>query len=781
MDIGRRGSRAGRSGRSRSTRREWVGGRVVTPFYVTEGGPHRPELILWLELPEQVVVFFELTEPGSAPGSFGASLVKAMESPLIGPPRRPGAVRVKDARLAAEVRRVLPGVPVEQAATPELDQALELLSEAAERDGPPVRHSYFEDGRVGARAVADLFRSAKLLYQLAPWKTAGDDQILRVDIPALGVEAACLSIIGALGESLGLILFPSLEAFERYLDAADAPHSPGAPADMGTSLLSLEFEAGSDLPPEMYREVLEHGWPVAGKRAYPVVRHVDRDCVLRPLTEVDVRIASACAASLAAFFSKHADLFREDASGKPVCESYFNEEDLEVRFTLPYEAGECFPANAGAERRPAASGAEPATTPAPSHAIDEKLVDRMSRYARKRFGTKWVASASAAFRDPDSDEGLRGPWVFYHHGLEGKPVAQWFLEEQGDRLSHEERAWLQAQRSAWLSIWETQDVVPGRSVTLRDLLTGETRVVWDTTVSKSLAKRDAVLARVVDHEGVSVLCGLYPRSLPPQVAEAVLRRVRGRLRRQSGIPVDRLRDERIGRYLIARWEDALEEADLLARRPRRVVNTDGDPLLLTMDHFRFEPANRTEIRRRLASAPDVEVASEAEDPESVFVFSKPSGRTPGGWERTLTGRVVLSGEAMTLETNSVPRADALRAFLERVLGPLITHRVREHTDPIAALQARRNAGDSPAEPAPSEEKDALVLEVKAKHYAGWLDHPLPALDGRTPRETVRSKAGRRKVDLLLREMENHEARVPAERRFDFDPIRRELGLSEGPS
>lgn len=761
-------------------RREWVGGRVVTPFYVTEGGPHRPELILWLELPEQVVVFFDLTEPGAAPGSFGASLVKAMESPLIGPPRRPGAVRVNDARLAAEVRRVLPGVRVEQAATPELDQAIELLSEAAERDGPPVRHSYFEDGRVGARAVADLFRSAQLLYQLAPWKVADDDQILRVDIPALGVEAACLSIIGALGESLGLILFPSLEAFERYLDAADAPPSPGAPVDMGTSLLSLDFEAGSDLPPDMYREVLEHGWPVAGQRAYPVVHHVDRDCVSRPLTEVDVRTASACAASLAAFFSRHADLFRENATEEPVCESYFHEENLEVRFTLPYEAGEWLAINAGAERRLAASGAEPATTPAPSHAIDGKLVDRMSRYARKRFGTKWVASASAAFRNPDPDEGLLGHWVFYHHGLEGKPVAQWFLEEQGDRLSHEERAWLQAQRSAWLSIWETQDVTPGRSVTLRDLLTGETRVVWDTTASKLLAKRDAVLARVVDHEGVSVLCGLYPRSLPPHVAEAVLKRVRGRLRRQSDIPVDRLRDERIGRYLIARWEDALEEADLLARRPRRMVNTDGDPLLLTMDHFRFDPANRTEIQRRLASAPDVEVASEAEDPESVFVFSKPSGRTPGGWERTLTGRVVLSGEALTLETNSVPRADALRALLERVLGPLITHRVREHTDPIAALQARRDAGDSLTEPAPSEEEDALVLEVKAKHYAGWLDHPLPALGGRTPRETVRSKAGQRKVDLLLREMENHEARVPAGRRFDFEPIRRELGLSEGP-
>jgi hypothetical protein len=767
MDIGKHGKR-----------REWVGGRVLPPFYVTEGGLRRPELILWLEMPEQVVVFFELTEPGADPGSFGASLVKAMESPLAGPPRRPSAVRVSDALLAAEVRRVLPEVPVEQAATPELDQALELLSAAAERDRPPARHSYFEDGRVGARAVADLFRSAKLLYHLAPWKVADDDRILRVDIPALGVEAACLSIIGALGENLGLILFPSLEGYQRFADGADEPADEGTPIDMGTSLLSLGFEAGSDLPPEMYREALEHGWPVADQRAYPIVRHVDRDGVLRPLTEADVRTASACAASLVAFFGKHADLFREDADGEPVCESYFDEEDLEVRFTLPYEARPHFPINSGAGPRPAAPDARPASGPAPSHALDAKLAERLSRYARKRFGTAWVASAATAFRNPGASRDFLGAWAFHHHDLEGKPVAQWFLEERADRLPGDELAWLKAQCSAWLSIWETVDVVPGRSLVLRDQLTGETRVVWETAASSSLRKRDAVLARVVDHAGLSVLCGLYPRSLPPRFADAVRERVRGRLRRRGRVPVDRLRGEPIGRYLIARWEEALEEADLLSRRPPRLTNSDGDPLLLTTDHFRLDAADRAAIQRRLQRVEGVEVECAEGDPGAVYVFSKPSGRVPGGWESTLTGRAVLSGEALTLETNSIRRADALRATLERALGPLVSHRAREHSDPLAALKAHRDAGDSFSEPPPSSEQEALLLEVKSRHYAGWLDQPRPALGGQTPRETVRSKAGRRQVDLLLREMENHEARVPAGQRFDFDPIRRELGLSE---
>ena len=50
------------------------------------------------------------------------------------------------------------------------------------------------------------------LYRSAPWESACDDQILRDDIPDLN-EGACLSIIGALGESLGFVLFPSEKGY----------------------------------------------------------------------------------------------------------------------------------------------------------------------------------------------------------------------------------------------------------------------------------------------------------------------------------------------------------------------------------------------------------------------------------------------------------------------------------------------------------------------------------------------------------------------------------------
>ncbi len=69
-----------------------------------------------------------------------------------------------------------------------------------------------------------------------------------------------------------------------------------------------------------------------------------------------------------------------------------------------------------------------------------------------------------------------------------------------------------------------------------------------------------------------------------------------------------------------------------------------------------------------------------------------------------------------------------------------------------------------AAPAPREEP--------AWNEAG---EPIPALDDKTPREAIKTKAGRKRVELLLRQYTHHEAQKPAWQRFDFDQLRAQLG------
>src|SRR5262249_25950021 len=155
--------------------------------------------------------------------------------------------------------------------------------------------------------------------------------------------------------------------------------------------------------------------------------------------------------------------------------------------------------------------------------------------------------------------------------------------------------------NSWLSIWEVQSVTPGVDVTVRDLFTGEERLVLEQSGSREMRPRDAMLARIVDFEGLTVFCGMHPRMLPPRPAATIVSMPRKELRRRATpISVERLR-ERIPfeGWLIA-WDAAVEHHDLESTQLPEIHNTDGDPLLITRDHYVFESGDRSRLEAKLA-------------------------------------------------------------------------------------------------------------------------------------------------------------------------------------
>ena len=767
--MSRRKKRGRGKGRNRPKRRhEWIGGRLSPPIFIHDREePYRPELVIWLAASSGLVIGQDAVAPEDAEGAVARVLLAALDRPLAGPKHRPDVIRVADHALAAEVRAaVADTIPVIVAPTPELDTVVESLIEwmpdSDESD------SYFEGGRIPPEVVAELFTAAAHLYRTAPWKVVADTQVLRMDIPALGVEGACVSILGHLGESLGVLICPSLagyEAFGRTAAGGALEGVGGGRVDLGTHSLSLNFVRGADLPVSMRREAATHAWPVAGPDAYPLVMGVERDGAFRPLVPRDLMIATVCAATLCCFFKAHRNRFALDTS-EPVCGSYaFDPHDIDVRFTFPYEA-----ARPGEAAPPLESGGERAPHMA-LHELDISLTYEIMEFALARFGAAW-RDYEKDFTDADVVPELSAHWAVYHYRIDGTTALDRYLEEYGQRLPPARSAWLEAEAAAWLSVWEVIEVEPGRSLTLRDLLSHEERHVQETTASEQLVTRDAILVRVVDYDGVSILGGVHRRPLPPGHAAEVVRRMRGGwLRRKRAMPLDRLRDEAFGRSLIRRWEAAVARLDERSGLLPDLSNTDGDPLLFTTDHFRIAPGARSMVEARLATLEDVNLPI-PEDP--AYVFLRPGGTRHGNPENMVIGRAVVSGEMLRLETNSRERADALRKRVETACGDRIRYRGREHADPLpdkAALALPDSAPES-FSPVPAQ----LVLDLKQHHYADWPDQPLPALNGQTPREAVRTAKGRTAVDDLLKDMENEERQSQPGAAFDFSEIRRTLGL-----
>ena len=271
---------------------EWVGGLVSMPGYVTgEGEPYRPEMILWMN-DDGGVVGAEIAKPGEGLGMAAASLQSAFDRPMIGRPTTPGSVRVASPALVDVLRPAHPTIEIVCAPTPEIDELVSVLHEKISA-GAETHLSYLGP-QIDPDAIASFFRAAAELHRVAPWTIVpSDDALLAVTIESLDVRDAVMCVIGQAGESLGLVLFPDLAAFDAFVDAADALERGEAPAL--PPHLSLNFERGADLDTSLRKEIAEHGWVVAGADAYPVLTAMDEDMLARPHSARELTIGETLA------------------------------------------------------------------------------------------------------------------------------------------------------------------------------------------------------------------------------------------------------------------------------------------------------------------------------------------------------------------------------------------------------------------------------------------------------------------------------------------------------
>jgi hypothetical protein len=217
---------------------------------------------------------------------------------------------------------------------------------------------------------------------------------------------------------------------------------------------------------------------------------------------------------------------------------------------------------------------------------------------------------------------------------------------------------------------------------------------------------------------------------------------------------------------------------------------------MAMHTLRYEIDSPEQAARALAG---LHASSGAGDEPAVARRRDGAGRVVGAeidWTRqedgtgaslnTVLGFIRIDGRRMTVEVNSARRAEVIKEEIAHRLGDGARLKATMVEDVEAAL--RRMQAEGPAEQdlemedqqrALDEDPEVqrLIQETLEQHYQGWPDEPLPALQGRTPREAVGDADGREVVEALLLDFERSQ---PAEGGFNFDSVRRELGLPVGP-
>ena len=368
-------------------------------------------------------------------------------------------------------------------------------------------------------------------------------------------------------------------------------------------------------------------------------------------------------------------------------------------------------------------------------------------------------------------------------------IVDLYLKRRGRKEAVLNRAYFEALRDAPVSLYEVSEVQPGISMVLRDLLSDAAPVtVREKSATRTIKQWDRIAVRVVPERDHHVISG----ALLPFRAEAVDFLFAGlrdalKLKKRDALRLSRDQLAGCAPIFTSAWLFIEIDRALTPAEPQ-FTNSDGDDVLF---HDLRYPLASGVTQQAVAERLDKLKGFQPEGPKFWNWLAAQKGR--GGKAgsglmldtqmegATVLGSVELTGKTLLVTVNSAERAAKVQELIGAAAGDLLR-------PPLTAIRTveqmrgdqRRDGPGEAADEIPPEIARQLMQDHMDKHYRETLDAPIPALGGKSPRQAVRTVAGRDKVIDWLKMLENRSAghgEGPIAE-YDFGWMWGELGLEE---
>jgi hypothetical protein len=276
-----------------------VGARQVEALIEADGLSVRPWVVLVASASEGLILASELSliEPGLSEG--WSALAKAMASPAAGEAHLPTTIQFADENWAQTLRPSLEVLNIDDEIA-DLEQLDEMLTELTSNLGegnPDV--GLLETEGVTPDLVSAFFDAAAVFYEQAPWKKVGE-RAIKIDSdrfeggPWFGV------MMGQAGMTAGLVLYDDYETLERIREDDTSSQEKAAI----TAALAVVFGTKDEVPPADLEAARQHGWRIAGARAYPAVYRMDPGMVMRAPEVWELELLEGCLRAVPEFVRK---------------------------------------------------------------------------------------------------------------------------------------------------------------------------------------------------------------------------------------------------------------------------------------------------------------------------------------------------------------------------------------------------------------------------------------------------------------------------------------------
>lgn len=353
-------------------------------------------------------------------------------------------------------------------------------------------------------------------------------------------------------------------------------------------------------------------------------------------------------------------------------------------------------------------------------------------------------------------------WVLFHWYpnprsrvgkiLEHKTIAEKYLETYGDRLSLYQKKFLTAAITSNFSFYMVKEMKFHKHLLLRDILLQTECIVKEKEATEYSIKGDIIFAKVIKVDNQSICIGLLPYIIPVTYYNSIID-LRESLQQHYKNLTARLLHN-ITDALLRVYCDILEA--LLT--PRVMQNTDGEDIEICTVCFPLYISVREAFENMLplmleGDKEEFLSSAEKDDRGEIISINFPwlkSGNTLyKSWKGTVLGNIEIKKNLIKVVVNSRERAEKIKTLLEKYLENSIG-KAKTVIEPLDKIKAGVTTEGSKEY---SAQHQAMIQEVKEKHWEAWIDESIPALKNLTPRQAAKTKEGRERLEALLLQYE----------------------------
>jgi hypothetical protein len=226
--------------------RRSVGGLMDEDSDLRQRSGETSDCILWVDSSHGAVRGLTIVPTTSGYEPVVRTLLQAIETPQGNlPPARPQKIVVSDREIQFYLRGALQGLDIAIDYAPELpliDELFNALQQSAD----------LGEAELPARYAEAMIDKAMEIWELAPWHSLNEQQILAVELNAWDIDTLYVSMLGMGGVEYGLLMYRSLDSLkqfrERVLLGQQSPKQMQE-AFLEQDCLFLNFELFDDDPP----------------------------------------------------------------------------------------------------------------------------------------------------------------------------------------------------------------------------------------------------------------------------------------------------------------------------------------------------------------------------------------------------------------------------------------------------------------------------------------------------------------------------------------------------